>query len=119
MWETAKRKEALQAFEQAQKDLDAPITKGISGVLALTRAAALADEQPCIRCGRCLEVCPMFLNPSRITAVARGDAPEGLAALHVLDCCECASCSFVCPSNIPLVHWMRVSKALVRQRDGK
>ena len=103
----------------AQKSLDVPIIKGISGVLALTRPAALREEHPCIRCGRCLEVCPMFLNPSRISAVARGEATEGLAALHVVDCCECASCSFVCPSNIPLVHWMRVSKALVRQRDGK
>jgi len=103
----------------AQKDLDVPIIKGISGVLALTDAATILEEEACIRCGRCLEACPMFLNPSRIAAVVRGEHVEQLPGLHVLDCFECASCSFVCPSNIPLVQLMRVSKAMVRQQGGK
>ncbi len=102
----------------AQKSLDVPIIKGISGVLALTEPAHILEEQPCIRCGRCLEACPMFLNPSRIAAEVRRDVVD-LQQLHVLDCCECASCSFVCPSNIPLVQLMRVGKAMVRQHGGK
>jgi len=103
----------------AQKSLDVPITKGISGVLALTEAAAMVEEEACIRCGRCLEACPMFLNPSRIAAVVRGEDVTQLGGLHVLDCFECASCSFVCPSRIPLVQLMRVGKAMVRQAGGK
>jgi electron transport complex protein RnfC len=103
----------------AQKDLDVPIIKGISGVLALTDAATILEEEACIRCGRCLEACPMFLNPSRVAAVVRAEDAERLPGLHVLDCFECASCSFVCPSNIPLVQLMRVSKAMVRQQGGK
>jgi electron transport complex protein RnfC len=103
---------------QAQKDLDAPILKGSSGLLAMREPFGMVEEQPCIRCGRCLEACPMFLNPSRLSLLARNDAEEELRELHVLDCFECASCSFVCPSNIPLVHWMRVGKALARRQSS-
>lgn len=103
----------------AQKDLDVPIIKGISGVLALIEPAAILEEEACIRCGRCLEACPMFLNPSRIAAVVRGEDVDRLPGLHVLDCFECASCSYVCPSRIPLVQLMRLSKAMVRQQGGE
>jgi electron transport complex protein RnfC len=103
----------------SQKDLDAPILKGASGLLALREPAETFHEDPCIRCGRCLEACPMFLNPSRLAALAKHDDVDGLVGHHVLDCCECASCSFVCPSNIPLVQWMRVGKATVRAQGKK
>jgi electron transport complex protein RnfC len=61
----------------------------------------------------------MFLNPSRLTLLARGEQVEGLQEHHILDCFECASCSYVCPSNIPLVQMMRVGKALVRQHEAR
>jgi electron transport complex protein RnfC len=99
----------------AQKSLDVPIIKGVSGVVALTERAAVFHEDPCIRCGRCLEACPMFLNPSRLSLLVRFDEAERLQASNILDCFECASCSFVCPSNIPLVQLMRVGKAIARQ----
>jgi electron transport complex protein RnfC len=100
-----------------QKRLDVPILKGVSGVLAMSSAVPLVEEEPCIRCGRCLEACPMFLNPQRLALLVKHDDDNALRALHMLDCYECGSCSFVCPSHIPLVQLMRIGKALVRQRE--
>ncbi|MBK8999701.1 MAG: electron transport complex subunit RsxC [Myxococcales bacterium] len=102
----------------AQKSLDVPVTKGTSGILVLTRLAKTAPEEPCIRCGRCLEACPMFLNPSRLAQLSRAELTDELKEQHVLDCFECASCSFSCPSHIPLVQLIRVGKGLVRQKDA-
>ena len=99
----------------AQKSLDVPMLKGSSGVLCLNRgAAAPQHEHPCIRCGRCAEACPMFLNPTRLAQLARFEHVEDLEANALLNCFECASCSFVCPSHIPLVQWIRVGKAMLR-----
>jgi Na+-translocating ferredoxin:NAD+ oxidoreductase subunit C len=104
----------------AQKSLEIPVTKGTSGILALTSRARLGvEEEPCIRCGRCLEACAMFLNPSRLAQLVRAEAVEELEAMHVTDCFECASCSFVCPSHLPLVQLMRMGKAMVRQAKQK
>jgi electron transport complex protein RnfC len=99
----------------AQKSLEAPILKGCSGVLCLDRASAVPQrELPCIRCGRCLEACPMFLNPARLTQLIRAEHVEELEAHHLNSCFECASCSFACPSRIPLVQWLRMGKAMLR-----
>jgi electron transport complex protein RnfC len=99
----------------AQKSLDVPILKGTSGVLCLDRATAASfRELPCIRCGRCLEACPMFLNPTRLAQLIRAERVEELGSQHLMNCFECAACSFVCPSRIPLVQWMRMGKAMLR-----
>jgi len=103
---------------QTQKSLEVPVLKGTSGVLVFTHAIPVVEEQPCIRCGRCLEACPMFLNPSRLALLARADDAELLQSHHMTDCFECAACSYVCPSAIPLVQLMRVGKAIVRQNKS-
>ena len=104
---------------QAMKTLDAPVVKGTSGVLVLDREVEIPQEDACIRCGRCLEACPVYLNPSRLAVLVRHEQAEGLQKLHMMDCMECASCSFSCPSHIPLVQLMRMGKALVRQATKK
>jgi len=105
----------------AQKSLDVPVLKGTSGILCLDRGATQpVREYPCIRCGRCLEACPMFLNPTRLAQLARAEKLPELEALHLMNCFECASCSFVCPSHIPLVQWIRIGKAMIRhQKESK
>jgi len=100
-----------------QKNLDVPVTKGTSGVLALTDDEVQdMDTHACIRCGRCLEACPVFLNPSRLGLLARKHLYDEMEAMHVMDCMECASCSFVCPSGIPLVQQFRAAKTFLRQK---
>jgi electron transport complex protein RnfC len=103
----------------AQKSLDVPVLKGTSGILCLDSATAvLFEEFPCIRCGRCVEACPLFLNPTRLAQLIAGEKVEELEEYHLMSCFECAACSFVCPSRIPLVQWMRVGKAMVRNQKA-
>ncbi|MGM0578916.1 MAG: electron transport complex subunit RsxC [Myxococcota bacterium] len=104
----------------AQKSLDVPILKGTSGLVALdTISVAGLEEMACIRCGRCVDACAMFLNPTRLMQLVRAERAEELEQYNINNCFECASCSYVCPSGIPLVQWMRVGKAMVRQQKKK
>jgi len=102
---------------QAQKDVRVPVLKGTSGLLAFEKSAPNAHvEMPCIRCGRCLDACPVFLNPSRLAYLVRAEQVDELEQYHQTDCFECASCSFVCPSYIPLAQLMRLGKAMIKQK---
>lgn len=104
----------------AQRVLDIPIMKGTSGVLFLTDYQVLPrDEYPCIRCMRCIDACPVFLNPSRLGSLAKSRLYEDMLDFHIMDCMECGSCSYVCPSNIPLVQRFRVSKVLLREKAAR
>ena len=91
--------------------LDVPILKGCSGVLVFTEAeTARRKEYPCISCGRCLEACPYFLNPSRLARLSKARMFDEMRAYNVFDCVECGCCTFACPSNIPIVQLIRTAK---------
>jgi electron transport complex protein RnfC len=102
-------------------NLDIPITKGTSGITALTTAEtgeATGHKKiyPCIHCARCVEACPMFLNPSQLGILAKNEEYETMAdEFHLMDCFECGACTYVCPSHIPLVHYFRMAKKMVRK----
>jgi electron transport complex protein RnfC len=104
---------------QAVACLDAPIIKGVSGILAF-RARELAQPVarktfPCIKCGKCVESCPMGLNPSTLGMLAAKRQYEPMAETYRLGACfECGTCSYVCPANIPLVQQFRVAKQVLR-----
>ncbi len=104
---------------QAASSLEISITKGTSGVTAFTETEAERTHRtifPCIRCGYCVEACPMFLNPSELGLLARSEEYQRMADdQHLMDCFECGSCSFVCPSHIPLVQQFRFAKAALRR----
>jgi len=93
-------------------DLDAPVTKGTSGLTVLThRDIRRAEETPCVRCGRCVDVCPLHLVPTKIALASRHKDWELARRHHLTACCECGCCAYVCPASIPLVQLMRVGKA--------
>ncbi|KAF3984161.1 MAG: electron transport complex subunit RsxC [Methylococcales symbiont of Hymedesmia sp. n. MRB-2018] len=98
--------------------LDTPVKKGTGAVLVLNKRATKHDDiLPCIKCTQCLQVCPINLNPSELGMLAtkrRYDVME--ENYHLNDCFECGCCSYVCPSNIPLVQYFRIAKTLNHER---
>lgn len=102
--------------------LDVPVTKGISSIVVQTeeeQAVNVAKKvYPCIRCAACVEACPIHLNPSQLGLLAAKHEYEIMQQrYHLNDCFECGSCSYVCPSGIPLVQYFRIAKAVNRERQ--
>ncbi|MFH1791280.1 MAG: electron transport complex subunit RsxC [Candidatus Omnitrophota bacterium] len=99
----------------AQFSLDLPIIKGVSGVLFLTEdETAAAEEGPCIRCGRCVDVCSLNLVPTMIARCVKKNKAAELKSLNALDCLECGACAYICPARIPLVQYMKLAKNITR-----
>jgi Na+-translocating ferredoxin:NAD+ oxidoreductase subunit C len=97
-------------------NLDAPVLKGTTGVLVLTRDQVRDPASyPCIRCGRCLDACPLFLNPQILGSLARAGRYDEMMEHHLADCMLCGCCAYICPSNIPLAQLFRLSKDAVRR----
>ena len=89
-----------------------PVTKGTSGVVVLTaRQVARTRATACVRCGRCVDVCPLHLVPTKMALAARHGDWETARRYHLAACCECGCCAYVCPAGIPLVQLMRMGKA--------
>ena len=106
---------------QAAASLDVPVTKGISGVLVLRGDEVMRHEDrktyPCIKCAECVESCPMGLNPSTLGMLAAKREYDLMGEqYHLGECFECGCCSYVCPSNIPLVQQFRVAKQILREK---
>ena len=100
--------------------LDIPVLKGTSGILAFTAIeTARPKEYPCIRCGRCVEACPYFLNPSRLARLAKARMFEEMKQYSIMDCVECGSCTYSCPSGIPIIQLIRSAKSQLRQPKAK
>lgn len=99
-----------------QANLDAPVVKGTTGIVVLADAEVRREEMyPCIRCGRCLDACPVFLNPQAMGQLALKGRYLEMEAYHLADCMLCGSCSYVCPSNIPLSQLFSLAKMQVRR----
>ncbi|MDE6463503.1 MAG: electron transport complex subunit RsxC [Muribaculaceae bacterium] len=94
--------------------LDAPVIKGTSGLTILS-AAGRRPVQPCIRCGACVEVCPMGLEPYLLSTYGRLRMWDEARDNDVADCIECGSCSYSCPSARPLLDYIRVARQRSRQ----
>jgi electron transport complex protein RnfC len=100
----------------AQSSLDVPVIKGTSGLLFLTRGKKLfqtAAEVNCMRCGKCVGICPMKLVPCEIARMGEFEKLEDAEKWGILDCIECGSCGFICPSGRRLVQWIKYGKTLI------
>ncbi len=90
------------------KDLNVPVTKTVSALTVLAKnKAAAAPASPCIRCGRCISVCPSRLVPQKLMKYAENSDKEKFVQLGGMECCECGSCSYVCPAGRPLTQSFR------------
>lgn len=104
----------------AQYTLDVPVVKGMSGLLFLPRNEVKNyTPEACIRCGRCVAVCPMGLLPNMLGIYSELERFEDAEKISVMDCMECGSCAYVCPSRRPLVHLIRYAKADVMAKRKK
>ena len=100
----------------AVADLDAPVMKGTTGVVVLSeREVKPQRSYPCIRCGHCVDACPVFLNPQILGQLAMSERWEEMEEHNLLDCMLCGCCSYTCPSNIPLSQLFSMGKAGLRK----
>ena len=95
-------------------DPETPVTKGTSGLTILTKEEIQkAEETSCVRCGRCVDVCPMRLVPTKIAIAGRHKDLELARRYNIMACFECGCCAYICPASIPLVQLIRAGKALI------
>ena len=108
---------------KALNSVDVPIAKGTSGILLIpNKEAKRGKMKVCIRCSKCVDVCPMGLEPYLLMTLTQKELFERVEEDKALDCIECGSCSFTCPSDRPLLDYIRLGKktvaSLIRERNN-
>jgi len=105
----------------SQYSIDVPIIKGSNGILVLTEKEARPEKvSPCIKCGKCVEVCPVRLEPLYLGGYAMKKNFDKAEEYHALDCVECGSCSYICPAKRPLAESIRLAKReIIARRKSK
>ncbi|MGQ0657314.1 MAG: electron transport complex subunit RsxC [Chromatiales bacterium] len=101
----------------AVHDERVPVGKTTNCVLAMTEVAASAPVMPCIRCGECVERCPVGLQPQALYEFARARDWDSAQDWRLFDCIECGVCAYVCPSRLPLVHYYRYAKSEIESLE--
>jgi len=101
----------------SQFDLDFPTVKGTNAVLV--KKGRLIQEQDCISCSKCIEVCPVSLMPTMLAKYAKADMYDECENYYIADCFECGACAYTCPSNIPIVHYIKVAKKELAKKAAK
>ena len=104
----------------AQYDLTATVIKGVNAITMLGKKNKYAVDEPrCLRCGKCIEACPMKLMPVMMYKATQDNDLEALKTTNLMDCIECGCCAYVCPASVPLVLGFRAAKQLVRNAAVK
>ena len=96
-------------------DLSAPTIKGVNAVTILGKRNKYAVDDPqCLRCGKCIDACPMKLAPVLMYKALQSNDPEEMKSVHMMDCIECGCCAYTCPASVPLVLAFRSGKQILR-----
>ena len=104
----------------AQSDLSVPVVKATNSILCLLKDLnGAADNPVCIRCGKCVEACPMRLQPLYMYRFQLASDLKAMQRLNLMDCIECGSCAFTCPGKLPLVESFRKGKQMLREANNK
>ncbi len=105
----------------AQWDENTPVTKGTNAVLAFTARFAPEPKTPfaCMHCGKCVSVCPMHLMPLYLAQFAKNQNYEMCEKFNIMSCVECGSCAYNCPGKVPIVQFIRMTKAKMREAVKK
>ena len=104
----------------AQYDLAVPVIKGSNAVTILgVRNKYVVEQSRCIRCGKCIDACPMGLMPVLMYKSTYTGDPEEMKSVHMLDCIECGCCAYTCPASVPLVLAFRAAKQRIRDAAAK
>ena len=104
----------------AQSDLSVPVVKATNSILCLLKDRNAAAENPvCLRCGKCVSVCPMHLQPLYMYRYVNAGRTDELERLNLMDCMGCGSCAFTCPGKLPLVESFRKGKQMIKEANSK
>ena len=100
----------------AQKSLSVPVTKAVTGITVLNPATAVTNGEytHCVRCGRCVDGCPMLLYPNQISVFCEANLVERARQWNTMDCIECGICAYVCPSNRPIIRFVQDMKPRIQ-----
>ncbi|MFP4162955.1 MAG: electron transport complex subunit RsxC [Chitinispirillaceae bacterium] len=102
----------------AQSELDVPVIKSTSGILAYDKTTPAVKSHPCINCGMCVRACPIRLVPSRLAKMVEKEKIDEALEWNMMDCVECGSCAYVCPSKINIVQFVKLGKFTVQARKA-